>query len=113
MVGMLHCRRMSDDRQVSSAWRGPDGSTLRLAGEVDAATAPRLVDALSTLNGASETTLDLTALTFIDSSGLHAIVAHARSREPDGTVTLTAVSPRCLPAPRDHVSGGRPEPSDS
>ncbi len=84
---------MSDDRQVFSAWRGPDNSTLRVAGEVDAATAPRLVDALSTLNGASETTLDLTALTFIDSSGLHAIVAYARSREPEGTVRLTAVSP--------------------
>lgn len=81
---------MSDDRQVFSASRVPDSSTLRLVGELDAATVPHLVDALSALNGAGETTLDLTALTFIDSSGLHAIVDYARSRQPGGTVRLTA-----------------------
>ena len=84
---------MSDDRQVFSTSRLADTSTLQLAGEIDAATVPHLVDALATLNGVTETTLDLTGLTFIDSSGVHAIVDYARSREPDGTVTLTDVSP--------------------
>jgi anti-anti-sigma factor len=84
---------MSDDRQVFSTSRLADPSTLQLAGEIDAATVPQLVDALATLNGATETTLDLTGLTFIDSSGVHAIVDYARSREPGGTVRLTAVSP--------------------
>jgi anti-sigma B factor antagonist len=92
-AGVLYRRHMSDDRQVFSASRVPESSTLRLAGEVDAATAPELVEALSGLNGATETTLDLAGVTFIDSSGLHAIVAYARSREPEGTVTLTEVSP--------------------
>ena len=84
---------MSDDRQVFSTTRLADTSTLQLAGEIDAATVPHLVDALATLNGVTETTLDLTGLTFIDSSGVHAIVDYARSREPGGTVRLTGVSP--------------------
>lgn len=83
---------MSDDRQVFSVAPGRNGSQLALVGELDSATVPELVDALSTLNGERDVKLDLAGLTFIDSSGLHAIVAYARSREPDGTVTLCDVS---------------------
>ena len=84
---------MSDDRQVFNTSPGRNGSDLALVGELDAATAPVLVDALRSLNGERDVALDLSGLTFIDSSGLHALVTYARSRGPDGTLTLTYVSP--------------------
>lgn len=79
---------MSDDRQVFRATPTEDGK-VTLSGELDVLTVTLLNDALASGNGAGHVTLDITDLTFIDSTGLHAIVAYARSREPDGTVTLT------------------------
>ena len=79
---------MSDDRQVFKVTPTEDGN-LALSGELDVLTVAALNDALANGNGARHVTLDITALTFIDSTGLHAIAAYARSREPDGTVTLT------------------------
>ena len=67
---------------------------LRLEGELDLATAPILVEALRSLhhlNGA--TTLDLSGLTFMDSSGIHAIVAYARSEDCPGRVILHDPTP--------------------
>jgi anti-anti-sigma factor len=55
--------------------------TLALSGELDISTADRLQDAVSRLcvaEGARELTLDLRALTFVDSSGLAAIVYTSR-----------------------------------
>lgn len=50
---------------------------LRLEGELDIAAAPALEDAVAQLctDGASEVELDLSQLSFIDSTGLHAILA--------------------------------------
>jgi anti-sigma B factor antagonist len=68
---------------------------LKLAGELDLATVPDLKAALAARNGVTEAaTLDLSELTFIDSSGIHAIVEYARSGEWEAPVTLTGVSPQ-------------------
>ena len=85
---------MSDDRQLFSVVVTGDGC-LALSGELDLLTVRDLNDALGTRNGARDVTLDVSGLTFIDSSGLHAIVTFLRSRE-EGTVTLRGVSPELL-----------------
>ena len=85
---------MSDDRQLFAVTGGGNGK-LDLAGELDAETAPVLAEALASRNG-SALTLDLSGLTFIDSSGIHAIIAHLASGRPDAPLTLTGVSPHVL-----------------
>jgi anti-sigma B factor antagonist len=54
-----------------------DCHTLLLAGELDMATAPELEASVAGLcaEGAGEVVLDLSGLTFIDSTGLRAILA--------------------------------------
>lgn len=56
---------------------GPDAQTIVLAGEADLLGAPRIEAALrEACAGESETiVVDLRRLTFIDSSGLHALIA--------------------------------------
>jgi anti-sigma B factor antagonist len=61
---------------------------LRLIGELDLATAPALKAAFDELPARGSVTLDLTELTFIDSSGLHAIMQFAPSLNGDGPLTL-------------------------
>ncbi len=61
---------------------------IKLAGEVDLATARQLTDALANISTHSEVHLELSELTFMDSSGLGAIVAFARSRNGGGPVVL-------------------------
>jgi anti-anti-sigma factor len=72
---------------------------LRLEGELDLATAPFLKEALVDLGSERDVHLDLALLTFLDSSGLHVIVALARSL--DGSRSVVLVNPstavrRCL-----------------
>ena len=83
---------MSDDRQVFKVTPTENGD-LALSGELDAYTVVNLNEALASRKGARNLTLDVSELTFIDSTGLHAIVAYVQSRDPDGTVTLTGASP--------------------
>jgi anti-anti-sigma factor len=86
---------MSDVRQVFSVLSVQGG--LKLEGELDSATVPLAVDAFaSRTNGTPELTLEVSDLTFIDSAGLHAIITFARSREPDGTITISGASPFLL-----------------
>jgi len=73
----------------------PDGdaTTLVVVGEVDLATASQLRDAaLNALNGAAGGLhLDLTGVTFMDSTGIHVLVATRRRAELLGrAVTLEA-----------------------
>ena len=72
---------------------------LRVEGELDLATAPLLMEALVDLGSERDVHLDLALLTFLDSSGLHVIVALAESLDGNRSVVLvnpsTAVR-RCL-----------------
>jgi anti-sigma B factor antagonist len=54
---------------------------FRLVGELDLSTAPVLTDALGELETDGSIVLDLQELTFIDSSGIHAIFVQAMARE--------------------------------
>jgi anti-anti-sigma factor len=57
-----------------------DGRGLRLVGELDIGTVSYLRRMLETLSvGADGVTLDLAGLSFMDSSGLHALEAYART----------------------------------
>ena len=58
---------------------------VRVSGEVDLCTAPELERALvQEIHAAREVLLDLSEVSFIDSSGLHAIVAAAQAARSDG-----------------------------
>lgn len=68
--------------------------TIQVSGELDFFTAPRLREQIVHLHsqGASTVRLDLTGLTFIDSSGLSVLVAgYKRLRDGGGDLILTAV----------------------
>ena len=58
---------------------------MRVSGEVELCTAPELERALvQEICAAREGLLDLSAVSFIDSSGLHAIVIAARAARSNG-----------------------------
>lgn len=69
---------------------------LKLAGELDLATVPSLREALFDFLPTDEVHLDLSELTFLDSTGLHALLALARSRRGDGSVVLVNPSPAVM-----------------
>ena len=69
----------------------PPQQGLRLIGELDMATVTQLETAFESVSGDGPVTLDLSQLTFIDSSGLHAIMDFARSR--NGSSPLILASP--------------------
>ena len=81
---------------------GSDGSepVVTIAGEIDVATSPTLRSAIAAVvEGASPVTIDLSATTFIDSSGLGVLVAALnRSRELGHDLSL-----RGLQAPVQRV----------
>jgi anti-anti-sigma factor len=72
------------------------GAGLRLAGDLDLHTAPRLSEAFAEIVNNDGVKLDVSELTFIDSSGLHAIVACARSANGSGPLILEGASPNML-----------------
>jgi anti-anti-sigma factor len=61
---------------------------LRLAGELDLFSSSELSLALADLDGYDPIHIDLSELTFIDSSGIGAILAFAQSRNGSGPVVL-------------------------
>jgi anti-anti-sigma factor len=67
---------------------------LRLAGELDLSTVHQLKSALAGSVTTGQMRLDLSGLTFIDSSGLHAIAECARAENGNGPVILEGVSSR-------------------
>jgi len=66
------------------------GPVVWLSGELDIATAPLLRDCLEGLDG-QRVTLDLSALTFLDSAGLSVLAR--RHRDVDGGLVLRGVRP--------------------
>jgi anti-sigma B factor antagonist len=72
----------------------PSTRTVRLAGELDHASAPELVATLAlAVDSSSDLRLDLRALTFMDSTGLHIIVNVARALADRGTLVLIGPTP--------------------
>ena len=73
-----------------------DGQTVvRLEGEVDVYTSPRLDDCLQSLieAGQRSVVIDLTDVTFIDSSGLAVLIkAHTRMGEEGGGLAIASPS---------------------
>ena len=69
---------------------------VRLLGELDMATAPQLRDELLRLatNGATQVTVDLSQLGFVDSTGLSVLITGLkRLREKGGDLALRAPQP--------------------
>ena len=87
-------------RYEEVALESRDGwQVLRLAGDVDVATAPRLRDRLVQLvtDGPPNVVVDLSGVAFIDSMGLAALVSGLkRARAHDGDLRLAGAS--------DHVA---------
>jgi anti-anti-sigma factor len=70
------------------------GDGLRLAGELDMATSEDLLIAIRERGRASSVTLDCSGLTFMDSSGLRAVLEAAKDRGDDGAVVILHPSPQ-------------------
>lgn len=65
-----------------------DASGIRLTGELDFSTAPRFTEAVGEFPPGEELQLELTGLILVDSAGLHALLALARSRGERSVVLL-------------------------
>jgi anti-sigma B factor antagonist len=60
-----------------------DDGVVRAVGEVDASTCGQLDEMLSTLDTTVPALIDLSAVTFMDSSGLRVLIAHHGARAND------------------------------
>jgi anti-sigma B factor antagonist len=60
------------------------GTTIVLAGDIDAATAPLLAAKFAESADVHRLTLDAGAVTFIDSSGLRVVLSERQRRQADG-----------------------------
>jgi anti-sigma B factor antagonist len=70
-----------------------DGATIAIAGELDAHSAPALRDELATSTGPHDTVVDMSGVTFMDSSGLRVLIdAHQRAADSDSRLVLSAPS---------------------
>ena len=61
---------------------------LRLAGELDMATADELLDAIRDRGEDEPMTLDFSRVTFMDSSGLRSLLEASKLREGDGAIVI-------------------------
>jgi anti-anti-sigma factor len=78
--------------QITSS--GGDPRSLSLAGELDLATTPQLLDSAQELvDGDGDVTLVLTEVSFIDSQGIRAFIQIARALEDRGMLLLARPSP--------------------
>ena len=85
--------------QLESITVGGDCAVLRIAGEVDVYTAPRLRERVVQLlaDGIRHIVADLREVDFLDSTGLGALVGSLRRlREQDGSLTLVTDTDRIL-----------------
>jgi anti-anti-sigma factor len=69
-----------------------DGSRLHLVGELDLASTSALRSALEGIETGEGVTLDLSELTFIDSTGLHLIIQWANTLNGQGPLRLEGLS---------------------
>jgi anti-sigma B factor antagonist len=74
--------------------RRDDGTIVRARGELDVATAGTLRAALDGIEDAARLVLDLRGLSFIDSTGLHLVVAlHKRAQRDGFQLSVLAPAP--------------------
>ena len=66
--------------------------TVAISGEIDIATSPAMRDALATGPGPAHLEVDMSAVTFMDASGIGVLLA-ARQRAVDGGGSLTLRAP--------------------
>lgn len=72
---------------------GEDDSTLIVAGELDVATCNDLAEQLAANNGTDSIRLDLSGVTFIDSSALRILIEHhERLADKGGRLELVRLS---------------------
>jgi anti-sigma B factor antagonist len=91
----IRSRPRSSELLIVQRSSGPD-SRLSICGEVDLATAPDLEQALHNAERRmpQRIVLELSALRFIDSSGLHLLcTAHARAEEHGRSLVLEGAPP--------------------
>ena len=84
---------LSDDFDVAVR-RDPGRLTLRPRGELDIATVPQLRDALAQRDPDDALVLDLRDLTFLDTSGLQAVVEVSRRARGEGFELTLVRGPR-------------------
>jgi len=84
--------------EIGTTTRGP-ATVLTVHGDIDISTAPRLLEALAALDGQARETLvlDLTGVSFLDSSALGALVgAHKEVTAAGGRLTVVCSDPKVL-----------------
>lgn len=87
---------MTDDRPtppltIDVVEAGDATARVIAAGDVDLASAPALVDAVvSRLEASRRVQLDLSGVTFLDSSGVHALMRLARANDGESAVTISS-----------------------
>jgi anti-anti-sigma factor len=72
----------------------PTDRGLRLAGELDMATSEELLIAIRERGPDVQVTLDFSGITFMDSSGLRALLEAAKGREDDDALVLLDPNPQ-------------------
>jgi anti-sigma B factor antagonist len=85
--------------RIESITAGADCAVVQVTGEIDAYTAPQLREHVIKLlaDGARHVTADLRQVTFLDSTGLGALVGSLkRLREHDGSLTLVIAPGKIL-----------------
>ena len=91
------------ERHVFGISRLGDRTGLKLSGDVDLHSAPQLTAALEAFQKAGDECLDMTEVTFIDSSGLSSILSFARSRNGNGKIVI--VDPTSVVGPVFKIIG--------
>jgi anti-anti-sigma factor len=71
-----------------------DGSSVVVTGDLDAHTCPKLDAALDPLPGSGDVEVDMSAVSFMDSSGLRALIgAHQTAESEERRVVVRKPSP--------------------
>jgi anti-sigma B factor antagonist len=84
--------------EIGTTTRGP-ATVLAVRGDIDISTAPRLLEELAALDGQARETviLDLTAVSFLDSSALGALVgAQKEIAAAGGRLSVVCSDPKVL-----------------
>jgi anti-sigma B factor antagonist len=89
---------MRQDRVTVEIVRGPASATLRVTGEIDMSTAPAVHEAaINTIRLYPALHIDLSDVTFMDSAGIHVLLATQRRAERNGgNLRLVHPTPRVM-----------------